>query len=321
MTQSQNSVLCVGVAVQDLIFGFDQMPVTADKHRARSLHISGGGNAANAAVAISRMGGRALLAARLGDDFIADTIIRDLSREGVDCSCVQRYANRRSSLSAIFVDEGGERLIANYRDTDLPTDPGWLTPIAEQNEIGAILTDTRWPQGAAQAMQLARSRGLPGILDAEQPMADCEHAVAIASHVVFSLSGLMDYRPGATTSEVQAIAAQFNNWVAVTDGGNGLWWSAAGNKLSHVPAFHIDAVDTLGAGDIWHGVFSLLLAGRESESQAIILAHAAAALKCQRAGGRSGAPTREQVEQFLRSNELTRTDSAARQAGKTTESK
>jgi sulfofructose kinase len=61
------------------------------------------------------------------------------------------------------------------------------------------------------------------------------------------------------------------------------------------------AVDTLGAGDVWHGAFALALAEGRPERQAVRFASAAAALKCTRFGGRNGAPRRAEVDAFLSS--------------------
>ena len=60
------------------------------------------------------------------------------------------------------------------------------------------------------------------------------------------------------------------------------------------------AVDTLGAGDVWHGAFALRLAEGADELTAIRFASAAAALKCTRPGGRMGAPSRAEVAAFLK---------------------
>jgi sulfofructose kinase len=72
-----------------------------------------------------------------------------------------------------------------------------------------------------------------------------------------------------------------------------------GGALARAPAFRVDVVDTLGAGDVWHGAFALALAEGSDEPTAIRLASAAAALKVRRRGGRTGAPTRAERDQFL----------------------
>ena len=71
-------VFLAGMAVVDFVFSVDQLPDKAEKYRASDAHIVGGGCAANAAVAIARLGGEATLAACLGDDALGDLIISDL---------------------------------------------------------------------------------------------------------------------------------------------------------------------------------------------------------------------------------------------------
>jgi sulfofructose kinase len=88
-------------------------------------------------------------------------------------------------------------------------------------------------------------------------------------------------------------------WMAITDGPNGVWWTDKG-EIRHTAAFAVEAKDTLGAGDVWHGAFALGLAEDMAEAQAVRYASAVAALKCMRFGGRAGIPTRAEAEAFLR---------------------
>jgi sulfofructose kinase len=71
-----------------------------------------------------------------------------------------------------------------------------------------------------------------------------------------------------------------------------------------VPAFVVTAVDTLGAGDVWHGAFALALAEGEDEPAAVRAASAAAAIKVTRHGGRAGAPTRAERDALLHDDSL-----------------
>ena len=88
---------------------------------------------------------------------------------------------------------------------------------------------------------------------------------------------------------------------AVTRGSEGVAWieAAAPGEVLHCPAFAIDTVDTLAAGDIFHGAYALALAEGQRTGEAMRFAAAAAAIKCSRPGGRSGAPSRSEVEVFL----------------------
>lgn len=87
-------ILVAGVAVLDFVFHMDEFPQKPEKYRASGASISGGGNAANAAVAIARLGGQAHLASRMGDDEIADLIHTGLDSEGVETSLIKRYPRK-----------------------------------------------------------------------------------------------------------------------------------------------------------------------------------------------------------------------------------
>jgi sulfofructose kinase len=295
---AMTGVLCVGVAVHDFVFGLDEMPTRAEKYRARTVASVGGGCAANAAVAVARLGGEALIAGRLGADGIGDLIVAGLEAERVDCRLMRRFEGHRSSLSAIVVDAAGERMIVNYRDPDLPPSPDIL-PDPLPPAIRAVVADTRWAAGAAAAMRLARAAGVPGVLDAEPPIAEVMDALPLASHVVFSAQGLADL---AGTRDLAAglVAARRHvpGFLAVTDGAAGTL-VLDGERPVRVPTLTVDVVDTLGAGDVWHGAFTLRLGEGADVWDAVRFANVAAALKCTRFGGRAGVPTRAEVDAVL----------------------
>jgi len=295
------TILIAGVAVIDFVFLLDAMPRRAEKYRARDAAITGGGCAANAAVAVARLGGIAKLSARLGDDMVGEMIASGLEAEGVDCSLVRRFEGKRSSFSSVYIDADGDRQIVNFRDEDLSFAAEWLLPLLP-SEFDAVLADTRWPQGAAAVLQTAKAAGRPGVLDAEAPIAEAMEAMRVASHIAFSAQGLRDYSGSDDfVGPLRKAAAETDAWVCVTDGPQGVTW-LDGGAVRHTPAFEVDAVDTLGAGDIWHGAFALALGEGQIEEAAIRFANAVAAIKCTRFGGRAGVPTRRETEEFMRTN-------------------
>lgn len=288
-------VALLGVATVDFMFFVDVFPATAEKYRASDAAIVGGGCAANAAVAVARLGGRAQLQARLGSDAVAAMIAADLDAAGVDTSRIHRAEGGRSAFSSVLVDAAGERQIVNFRGSGLTDDTGW---ISLPDDAAAALTDTRWAPGMTRLLDLARARGIPGIVDAEAPFDAAD--LARASHVTFSAQGLRTIHPdGPLDAALAAYRQGFDGWACVTDGARGVWYDGPAGR-GHVAAFRVDAVDTLGAGDIWHGAFALRLAEGAGEVDAIRFANAAAALKCTRRGGRDGTPTRAETEDFLK---------------------
>ncbi|RST81547.1 sugar kinase [Aquibium carbonis] len=294
------TILTVGVAVIDIVMSVEALPRMPEKYRARDAAIVGGGCAANAAAAVARLGGQSLLAARIGPDQIGDMIVAGLADEGVDCTLVRRVAGGRSSFSSIYVDAAGERQIVNFRDVALSFDATWLAE-ALPDGVDAVLADSRWPQGAAVAMKAARDRAIPGILDAEAPVREAGEALRHASHVAFSAQGLRDLTGLNDLDAALDLARQETGaWVCVTDGPAGINFFENGRR-AHEPAFEVDVIDTLGAGDVWHGAFALALGEGQGARAAIRFASAVAALKCTRFGGRTGTPTRAEAEAFLRS--------------------
>ncbi|MBZ8134961.1 PfkB family carbohydrate kinase [Afifella sp. IM 167] len=291
-------LLCLGVAVEDYVFALPEMPKKPHKYRATDFTTIGGGIAANAAVAISRLGGTAFLATRLGEDALGASIVAELEAEGVDCRLARRFAGCRSSLSMVLVDATGERMIVNYRDPGLPEETDWLPEPAELGLAG-ILVDTRWTGGAATMLRRARAAGLPGVLDVEPPVAPATEAMAAATHLAFSRDGLAEWAGTEEIEEGLAVAAERTDaFLCVTDGADGTFFRK-GAESGHVPAFEVEVVDTLAAGDVWHGAFALALAEGRDEVAALRFASAAAAIKCTGFGGRAAIPDRPQVESFL----------------------
>ncbi|MCB1338132.1 MAG: sugar kinase [Maritimibacter sp.] len=288
------TVLCVGLATLDFVFRLDALPDRPRKYQAETARMVGGGGAANAAVAIARLGGAAILSARIGDDPVGALILADLAAEGVDTRHVRPRPDTGSAWSSVCIDAAGERQIVNYRGSGPTPEIGWVDT---HSELDAVLADTRAPEAARAALNAARARGLPGVLDGEAPVAP--DLLDAASHVAFSMQGLSALMPECPLDEALAtLASRHAIWAAVTDGAGGTWFTAP-DGIAHAPAFPVEAVDTLGAGDVWHGAFALALAEGQDEAAAVRFASAAAALKCTQPGGRAGAPDRAAVLRFL----------------------
>ncbi|MBB4015629.1 sulfofructose kinase [Chelatococcus caeni] len=294
------SVLCIGIATLDYVYKLDALPTRAEKYRARDVAVTTGGCAGNAAVAIARLGGRARLVARLGDDRVGDDIVGSLTDEGVDCSGVVRIGGQRSPVSAILVDAAGERTVISYSDPRYPAAVESL-PAALPPGTGAVLGDTRWQEGAARIFTLARAAGVPAVFDVDRAP-DHPGVLEAASHIAFSAqalrerTGLDDPREGLGRLAV----GLRDSWLAVTTGEGGVFFIEDG-KVAHEPAFTVDVVDTLGAGDVWHGALALALAEGMAPRPAVRFANATAAIKCTRFGGGRGAPSRAEVERLLQS--------------------
>jgi sulfofructose kinase len=292
-------ILCLGMSARDAIFRVPAIPSAPTKVLATAYAESGGGMAANASVAVARLGGRAHYWGRVGDDALGTRILGELTAEGVDVTGTRRIPGCVSPSAAILVAEDGERLVCAYNDPNLDPDASWL-PLGEISTFGAVLADVRWPAGAAVVLDAARAAGLPAVLDGDiGPPEVLLNLIPRATHAMFSAPGLATAAgPGDVGACLARIAATHSGAVGVTLGSDGFLWRRAGVE-KRVPAYPIVAVDTLAAGDVWHGAFTLALGGGSDVDDAARLANAAAAIKCTRFGGRRGAPTRAEVAAFI----------------------
>ncbi len=293
------SVLCLGAAVLDTIFRVEAIPTVPTKVLPSDCVQVGQGMASAAAAAVARLGGRARIWARVGDDAAGRHYLADMQAAGVDVSQVRRVAGRRTAISTILVDKAGQCLVVPYYDPALDPDPSWL-PLGEVAGFGAALADTRWPDGAAALLRAARAAGRPAVLDADiAPVEVLARLVPLATHALFSQAALA-LLTGCDGIEagLRAAAGRATGLVGTTAGGRGFYW-LDGGALRHVPAPRVAAVDTLAAGDVFHGAFALLLTEGRTIAASARFACAAASLKCTRFGGRLGAPTRAEVEAML----------------------
>ncbi len=295
-------ILCTGIIVLDEVFLVERFPEPGAKAQATRFFAVNGGCAANAAVAIARLGGRAALAGPLGgpqgEDANGDRVLAALAHEQVDCSGCLRVAGLSTALSAIFIDNRGERMIVTYRDQRIahatPADPARLVSGA-----AAVLADNRYPAFVKPVCVAARARGLTVVLDADRPTDATDELFRIATHVIFSSECLRETTGCADLgAALQQIAGTTNAFLAVTNGAQDVLW-LDGQSVRRSPVFAIDAVDTLGAGDVFHGAFTLALVEGREPVAAMRFAAAAAGLKCARVGGSAGAPARSEVEAML----------------------
>jgi sugar/nucleoside kinase (ribokinase family) len=299
-SSSAPAVLCAGIAVQDLLFGVSRFPPPGGKCMTDQFRIVLGGCAVNAAVALARLGGRAHYAGPLGDaaDAVSNQLMAEMAREGVNTAGVMRVAGATAPVSGIMVDAAGERMIVTYRDKRIEiaraADPDRLV----QN-VSLLLADNRFPDFVRPICEAARARGIPVVLDADRPTVEDDPLFGIPTHVIFSseclreTTGLNDLAAG-----LQRMAPRARAFLAVSDGPGPIRYMTGG-EVQTLPAFAIEAVDTLAAGDVFHAGIALALAEGRNEVAAMRFGAAAAALKCTRFGGSMGAPARAEVEAFL----------------------
>jgi len=294
-------ILCIGMPVRDLTFRVGGVPGRGSKENATHFDEICGGNALNAAIGIARLGGRASVCGPMGD--IRETssrfIFDKLAHEGIETNHLLHMPGLVTPISAVLVDPSGERTIVTFRDPEL-----WKVklPATERllDDCAAILTESRCAGFCTELCAEAVRRGIPVIVDVDRAMSLREGLLNASSHLVFSSEPLQE--TADVTDDAQAlmkIAKLTPSFLAGTRGPRGTIWLDENGAIRETPAFPVHTVDTLGAGDVFHGAFALAITEKQELRQALRFASAAAALKCTRFGGAFAAPQRAEVEELL----------------------
>lgn len=294
-------ILCVGACAWTTIFRVAHLPQGSAKIIPDEAIQIGDGMSASAACAIVKLGGRAEFWARVGDDGNGRAAIASLTEAGLDCSNVRYVDGVKGSFCSVVIDGEGERIVIPRHDPALPVDASWL-PIERiaRGDFSAVLTEVRWPEGAAAALNAARAAGIPAILDAEVGASGVlEDLAQRATHVLYSETGLAAHvGEGDVRTQLERAQAMLPDaFVGVTRGAEGFFWLES-SQLQHAAGVSVTAVDTLGAGDVFHGAYALALTENMTTHEAARFACIAASLKCEVFGGRIGAPERSAVVRY-----------------------
>lgn len=284
-------VLCVGHASFDLVFAVPHHPRADEKIFADSLIACGGGPAANAAVTVARLGFRAGFAGYLGDDLYGDRHCKELQDEGVELGALVR-GSAPTPLSAILVKPDGTRALVNYKGQTRALPAGTIDFSCVRPRV--ILFDGHEPHVSASLA----GGSVPTVLDAGSLHPGTEALMFAVDYLVCSEKFAAQWLGADAPERALNELAQRAPAVVVTLGERGLIWRRQGES-DHLPAFPVEAADTTGAGDAFHGAFAAAVAAGYCWEDTLRLASAVGALCCTRLGARPGIPRRSEVEDFL----------------------
>lgn len=281
-------VLCVGHASYDLIFCVPHHPDNDEKMVADSFSGCGGGPAANAAVMVSNLGLRSAFMGYLGDDLYGEIHYNELIYNEIIVDKVVR-GKSPTPISTVLVKPDGKRTLVNYKGETKPLLEGSVD--FANIKAKAILFDGHEPHLSTALAELAKEQGIPTVLDAGS-----------VHEGTLTLMGLVDYLVCSEKFAVQLHGdeetaldrlAKISPNVVITLGERGLIWQL-GEQRGKLPAFAVNAVDTTGAGDAFHGAFAAALALGMAWDEVLRYASAAGALCCTKVGARPGLPTRQE---------------------------
>ncbi len=288
-------VIGQGMDAVDWICVLPDYPKYASRVEIGELHKLGGGPCATATALCARYGLKVRFIGRLGDDESGRFSLADLEKEAMDLSCLQIVRGAETQLGIILVDAAtGERTVLWKRDPKLVYQEGELK--RECIVAGQLLhLDGQDQTASIQAARWAREAGMQVSLDIDVPQPGVEELLRLTSFLIPSLefvrkfTGRDDWRQG-----LLELANLTDGIVATTRGSKGvaLVWEG---EIIEVPALSVNAVDTTGAGDVFHGAFAYSLFQNWSVGRCLRFANATAGLACKRLGARSGIPTLSEV--------------------------
>ncbi len=296
-------VVGFGLNAVDHICVVPEYPECGSKPPVSRFIRAGGGQAASAMVLCARLGLRAKYVGKVGGDEIGTFSLESIRSEGVDVRDVPVVPGVTNQLAMIIVDaRDGERTILWHRPTEIATTPSEITP--GKVAVGrALLVDGHDAPAAARAAGIAGERGIPVVFDAETVKDGTAELVAGTDILVASsrfpglFTGVEDPR-----AALHALREAGPRFVAMTLGKDGALAVTGDGAEIKSPGYRVDAVDTTGAGDAFHGAFVYgLLAGWTIE-RTLDFSNAAAALNCTAFGARGGARSLDDVLDLMRSH-------------------
>lgn len=290
----------------DLVTRASRLPRAGETLIGQSFSTVPGGKGANQAVASARLGAEVAMIGCVGSDAYGVQLRDALLVEGIDCQAVSRV-DGSSGVALIVVDDSSQNAIVIVAGSN-----GELTPASLQaadavlQAADVIVCQLEVPlETVGYALKRGRELGKTVILNpapASSPLpaqwyASIDYLIPNESEAT-ALSGVtVDSLDSAKLAAAQLIKAGAAK-VIITLGAQGALFSD-GNRVEHLAAPNVKAVDTTAAGDTFVGGFAAALAHGKSEAEAIRFGQVAAALSVTRAGAQPSIPTLHDVQGFV----------------------
>jgi sugar/nucleoside kinase (ribokinase family) len=242
----------VGLSTIDVVYRVDKFPAPNTKIAAQTQNVYVGGPATNAAMAFSHLGGSPSLVTAVGRNALADVIRKDVETHSVRLVDLNPEFAEPPSVSSVAVDDAGRRNVISAnagRITAPPAEPN--AQLVEKTNV--VLIDGHFMNACQAWAAAAHARGTPVVLDGGSWKDGTEELLANVSMAICSA----DFRPPGCSSEektVKYLKQHGVKHVAITHGAEPvLFESGSSSGTLRVP--EVEAVDTMGAGDIFHGAF------------------------------------------------------------------
>ncbi|HMK76287.1 MAG TPA: PfkB family carbohydrate kinase [Thermodesulfobacteriota bacterium] len=292
-------VVGMGLNSVDFLCVVPEFPTLNSKMEMLQFSKQGGGQVATAMVALRRWGVKAKYIGKVGGDELGQFSLRSIRQEGVDVSSVITEPNATNQYATIIVDRStGDHTILWNRDDRLMYREGEL----REEEIcsGKLLhLDGHDIHAAIRSASWAKEEGISTVVDLDKVEPLTPELIKKIDFVITS-SRFPTLFTGISDREKALVEMQRQTpgFLCATLGREGAMALVDGEIL-YVKGFEVNAVDTTGAGDVFHAGFIYGLLQNWEVREILRFANGAAALKCGDLGGRKGIPTLEEIHKFL----------------------
>ncbi len=289
----------IGQCSLDYLGIVDSFPEVDTKKEVSEWIVQGGGPVATALVALTRLGLNCRFHGITCDDFEGEKIRDSLVNEGIDIKGVLVRKGCRSQLAFIAIEkETAKRTIFWKRQTGKVLGSGELDndflKDASFLHLDGLMTEV-----SLYAAKKAKSLDIPVMLDGGRVREGMIELAGLCEYVVVSEEFAKDLGWRGDSEEFKKeIAVLGKGVVTVTLGARGSV-TYFNNEIIEIPSYRVEAVDTTGAGDVFHGGYIYGVLKGWDIYKTLKFASAFAALKCRKIGGRAGIPGLSEVSGFL----------------------
>jgi sugar/nucleoside kinase (ribokinase family) len=293
-------VVGLGLNATDTVMIVQSFPAVGGKERVVSSSMQAGGQVATAMVACRRWGLKARYIGKVGNDAGGRLQLASLRREGVDTSYVRTVRGATSQYGHIVVDlSTGERTVFWDRDAKLAVQPRELKPSAITSARG-LLVDGCDTDACLTAARWARQANLPVVADLDTVYPHVEKLAPQIDYLIASLNFLPTFTGHSDPFKaLKHVAREYKvRAPGLTLGRDGALIYEAG-RFHYSPGFVVEAVDTTGAGDVFHGAFIYGVLAGWNMARTLDFSNALAGLNCTALGARGGIKSLTEAERLI----------------------
>lgn len=294
-------VVGVGANVYDTLITVPYYPTEDTKLRATAVKECGGGPCATGLVAAAKLGAPAAYVGALAKDSGGEFLRADMARFGMSVDYVDMVEGKSSFSSFVILSEKESSRTCVFNKANLPDFV--LDEKKKQviREADILMVDGNELHNAIEAAKVARSAGTKVLYDAGGLYEGIEDLLPLADILIPSEEFSLKLTGKATVEE--AARELYNRYhpeiVVITQGvKGGILFD--GETVTEYPSFRVDAIDSNGAGDVFHGAYAFSLTHGYDYYHSCIFSSAVSALKCTKLGARDGVPNFETTVNFLK---------------------